>query len=348
MIFDLVRDRDLPELMSCEKMKQILLENEYGILPEVDFSVTVSEPKIVEKGYCEGNVEQTVVDFTFESQYASHTFKVSRLLNNDGKKRPFFILLNFSPNVPNQYYPAEEIADNNFNVLSAYYQDISLDNDDFQDGLAKVLLPNGQEDETTCGKIRIWAEAVMRIMDYAETLDCMDCNNASVVGHSRLGKVALLSSMIDSRFKFTFSNDSGCSGSALSRGNTGERISDITQRFPYWFCKKYKNYSTNNFPLEFDQHYILAAIAPRYVYVSSASMDTWADPDSEFLSCVAATPQYEKFGFNGLIYNQNQLPKENEKFHSGKIGYHRRRGTHFLSRNDWKLFIEFINKHKED
>jgi len=53
--------------------------------------------------------------------------------------------------------------------------------------------------------------------------------------------------------------------------------------------------------LPFDQHFLVAAIAPRKVYVASAIEDEWADPVSEFMSCYAASEVYEKLGLKGLV-----------------------------------------------
>ncbi len=88
----------------------------------------------------------------------------------------------------------------------------------------------------------------MRILDYALTRPSVDPDNAAVIGHSRLGRTALLTGMLDTRFKYVISNNSGCLGASLHRGNTwharaisgvkcGEVITDSIAKFPYWYCK---------------------------------------------------------------------------------------------------------------
>ena len=96
--------------------------------------------------------------------------------------------------------------------------------------------------------------------------------------------------------------------------------------------------------MPFDQHYLLASIAPRSLYVSSSSEDLWADPTSEMLACVAASPQYEKYEENGFIV-EDRLPISGDEFHEGNIGYHLRQGLHYLGREDWAKAIKFFNKH---
>jgi hypothetical protein len=121
-------------------------------------------------------------------------------------------------------------------------------------------------------------------MDYVETLDFIDLSSVAVIGHSRLGKTALLAATFDERFAYAISNNSGCAGAAITRGKRGEHILEITNRFPYWFAKRYAKYAADESTLPLDQHFLLAAIAPRKILVGSADEDEWAGPESEFLS----------------------------------------------------------------
>ena len=238
---------------------------------------------------------------------------------------------------------SEEIVDNGFACLSFCYEDVTKDNGDFTNGLAGVLYENGQRGTHDAGKIAMWAWAAQRVMDYAEKEDRLDKSCAIVCGHSRLGKTALLCGATDERFKFAHSNDSGCSGAAITRNKVGEDVEFITKTFPYWFCENYKQYVKRESEMPFDQHYLVACLAPRHAYVASAIEDEWADPASELLSCVAATPAYEAYGLVGFICD-DRLPVVGDIYHEGNIGYHLRAGKHYFSREDWNKLTAFVNK----
>lgn len=127
---------------------------------------------------------------------------------------------------------------------------------------------------------------------------------------------------------------------------TGERIEQITFRFPYWFCKSYQKYIGKEQDLPFDQHWLLALLAPRPVYVASGSEDNWADPYSEFFACVAASDAYKLLGKKGLVHN-NRFIEPGEFLHAWDIGYHLRSGTHFLSCYNWQMFMRFMDTQTE-
>lgn len=360
MLYKELERRKLPPLKSRDEMKEIMQREVYGYLPDVPYTWSVSDATEVESRYCCGEVVFSYVDFTIQIGDNSHTFRVDRLLHADGKKRPLIIVNNFHPMESSHYFPREELSEYDADYLLFCYTDISSDDGDFTTGLAPLLLPDGQVNDADCGKIAIWAWAAMRVLDYGLTLSGTDAQNVAIAGHSRLGKTALYTAMTDERFKFAFSNAAGCAGDSLAHGSTGveqshidrdlrvrgENIADIVERFPYWFCKNYFKYAENNISDIFDQHYLLAAVAPRYVAVGACDMDYWADPQSQQMCCLAASEMWEKNGLDGLVGCDRYL-KAGEALLDGHVGYFKIHSKHFFSRHSWKRFIEFIENHKD-
>ena len=326
----------------------------YGYLPSVEYTISASEPVVVDKRYKCGTVEHTYVELTITVKEKSHTFRLDRLLHNDGVKRPLVILNNFHRMPESRYFAIEEMSEYEANYLVVCYKDISSDDGDFTNGMAPLLLENGQDTDTACGKIGIWAWTAMRILDYGLTLDGVDESNVAVVGHSRLGKTALYTAMHDTRFKFAYTNAAGCAGDSLAHGgsglnmeieNRGETISNIVRVFPFWFCKNYHKYAETEMSDIFDQHFIVASIAPRYVMIGSCALDFWADPESQQLCALAASEAWEKEGLCGLEECDDYL-ETNSGLINGHVGFFKINSHHFLSRHGWKWFMNFIEKHK--
>ena len=117
---------------------------------------------------------------------------------------------------------------------------------------------------------------------------------------------------------------------------------DINTKFPHWFAKNFHQYNDNESELPVDQHMLVALMAPRPVYIASASKDDWADPMGEFLSAKYATTVYQLYGFKE--FNFDRFPKVNSPSHK-RIGYHLREGKHNITHYDWDQFIKFANQH---
>ena len=344
MLKEQLQKRKIPPLLPKDRAIDTLQREEYGFLPAApeDLSFTAKEDVIPR--FCGGNAQLHQITASCTVGGKPFSFPFSAVFPTDGKAHPFFIHINFRDAVPDRYMPTEELVDNGFAVLSFCYQDVSSDDGDFTNGLARLLFEDGRRGPFDPGKIALWAWAAQRVMDWAETRpDALDLSQSIVCGHSRLGKTALLTAATDPRFAFAYSNDSGCSGAALSRGTKGETVRDICQKFPYWFCENYLQYIDNEAKMPFDQHDLIASIAPRRVLIGSASEDYWADPLSEQLACVAASPAFD-CGFDG----PDRPAQAGEAFLRGDVGYHLRRGRHYFSRADWHQLMRFVKLHGEN
>ena len=87
---------------------------------------------------------------------------------------------------------------------------------------------------------------------------------------------------------------------------------------------------------------MLSLIAPRLLLVGSAEDDRGADPTSEFLTTLHSSCAWELLGKRGLVAG-NEMPSPPAFLGDGNILYHYRKGSHYLSREDWAAYIRFLN-----
>lgn len=361
MIEKMLEERKLPELMRMNDGSEVTRENwqerrrelldilahhEYGKMPS-PWGETTGKV-ISEIDHARGLADCTSVEITFPTPDGSaYTFPAEITVPRSATAEnpaPVFVYISFGSN---RHSCIEEIVEQGVIFAEFLISRVSADRkNSYTEGLDAHVFVDGKRKDDDWGKIGMWAFAASRLLDYLLPFDYVDKKRVGVIGHSRLGKTALWAGANDERFTHVFSNDSGCSGAAITRGKVGETFPRIADVFDYWFCENMQKISADVETSEntcFDQHFLLAACAPRKVYVGSAQLDTWADPISEYLCCHAASPAWELFGGAGFI-SPDRLPEAWDRFADGNIGYHLRPGEHFLSRHDWKRYIDFIKR----
>ena len=116
-----------------------------------------------------------------------------------------------------------------------------------------------------------------RCVDYLQTQAFADKSKLIALGHSRLGKTTLVAGAFDERFALTAPAGSGCGGTGAYRFNGKGRggregLEDATKNFPQWFGPRLHEFAGQVKKLPFDQHWLMALIAPR-LFIAADGLD---------------------------------------------------------------------------
>lgn len=331
---------------------QLLSEYEYGFTPKIQLDQTVAtcQQKLVLKD--DIFYEARRLFFKKDDHCCSMRFEL--YLPVSDHPLPIILMIDcFDSSPENIQYPElsahsmdrlpfELLAEQGFAAAFIHVNDIC--NDDpatYKRGIMEIA---PREGESGWGAIGAWAWGTSRVVDYVLSDARFDAKKIIVLGVSRCGKTALWCGAQDERIGYVISTVSGCGGASILRGKTGEHIRNMASQFPHWTCPKYAEYADNEDDLPIDQHMLLAAIAPRPLYISDAIEDDWADPHKAFESAVLAGDAYRLLGKKGL--EQEVFPNVDEPLMRGDIAYHVRHGAHGLLRYDWEQYLAFLEKYQ--
>lgn len=248
-------------------------------------------------------------------------------------------------------FPLEIILARGYAAMSACYEQFSPDIE-LKGGEPEELAYTGvfslwperdpaRDDNTTA--LGAWAWALSRGLDLAERIAEIDAGKAMATGCSRLGKAALLAAARDERFAVCVPNQTGGGGAPLAKRDFGENVSTEMSMFPHWYCRAYGKYAERPWEtLTFDQHLLLASIAPRALLVQGFN-SPWFDARGEYLSCRAASPVWEFLGLPGLPAGDFPANYDTSLIGS-RLGYVRRGGGHGISGYDWVWLLDFADR----
>ncbi len=368
-----------PELWTERRRQEILdlfATQMYGVMPQCDHSKLRWETRRVNPSALGGKAVFKEVRIWFDAPNPYPKIDILVCLpRNSERPVPAFLGLNFNGNhtisddawisppdgcdgvhlrgkdpqtergTMKHRWPIEKIVDRGYALVTGYYEEIDPDFDDGrQNGVHPLFAPFEADipEPSRAATFTAWGWGLSRILDCLEEMPEIDARRVALVGHSRLGKTVLWTGAGDQRFAMVISNDSGCGGAALSRRNFGETPKLLVTVRPHWFCPYFRRYTDDPQQIPFDQHELIALIAPRPVYIASAGDDLPADPKGEYLAALAADPVYRLLGTDG-IGGATDTPPEADRPVGATIRYHRRSGKHDLTAYDWEQYISFAD-----
>ena len=272
-------------------------------------------------------------------------------------KVPVFLHLNYAGldkieiKRTNHYdLPWDMLVANGYAFMSACYTQITGDGEKrggFFNGVCELWGRRDFAKTDNPGSLMIWAWGLMRGLDLAERIPEIDAARNVVIGSSRLGKAALLAAAYDERFAVCIPNQTGAVGVQLMKRDYGETLKGQRLSVPHWYCRNVWKYKDAPRSQPFDQHLLLACIAPRALLLECYHKK-WFDPKGEWMAARAASPVWEHLTGKGLG-GETHAPEEWPEPYSDALvrppfGYVRRTECHGLSPYDWKWTMDFSDR----
>lgn len=350
----------------------------YGYLPAAP--AVSADVRRVDRGFMGGKATLREVTLSYGPAGTPPLDLLVIVPNANGKRSPVFLGLNFcgnhtvvdDPNValPRSWVPercrgavqnrasnegrgsqaevwcVDELIGRGYALATCYCGDIDPDKPDFSDGVHPHFLPPGQRQPGPhdWGTIAAWAWGLHRAVDYLVTCDDIDHSKICVIGHSRLGKTALLAGALDERIALVVPHQSGTGGMALSRHNQQETVERINTAFPHWFNDAFTQFNGREELLPIDQHLLVCLVAPRPLLDTEGDQDLWANYANALESLRLANAVYKLLGRRGLV--SSGVVRDDEPFDAatcGELVQYRRDAPHVLNRDYWRRILDFAD-----
>ena len=353
------------------ELRQLFQHYMYGYLPpKLQISARVTQSK---NGLCDGavNLKEIEIRFADLPDNAPRIHLALFLPTNASKPSPVFLALNSCGNqevlddpairldeqawrnerctppvrgAAKNFWCVEYLVSRGYAFATFHESDVDPDRPDFSDGIHPFYADRKIPEKSQPGTIAAWAWGLHRAVDYLAADPDIDSKRICVIGHSRRGKTALLAAAMDDRIALVVPHQSGTGGMALSRDSQQETVERINRVFPHWFDDEFTEFNEHVNRLPFDQHALVALVAPRPLLDSEGSQDPWANFPRSLDSLKAADAVYKLLGAPGLVGTglvQDGEPIVGPNF--GTILQCRLNEKHTLNRAYWERILDFAD-----
>jgi hypothetical protein len=155
--------------------------------------------------------------------------------------------------------------------------------------------------DTTRSKFIAWAWGASRIIDGLEKCPeaKIDLKHLAITGCSYAGKIALFSGAFDERIALTISIESGGGGYTAWRVTetlSGKRETLRNAQGGAWYVSTLSQFNNAVTKLPFDDHELMAMIAPRALFVTGNPDYEWLADESGYVASKAAKEVWKALG----------------------------------------------------
>lgn len=336
---ELPETKQLPELMKMndgrpvnsiaqwrerrEELKSALLHYQYGFMPGRPDRVTAIDVERREHDSGKGVVESMTLLIESASQPNPLRMRILVFVPHGAKEKgPLPVVIREEGTLNgNSFVPT--FFDHDYIFIEYARHDLDPDRKDTV-GSAQQAYP--QFDWAT---LSVWAWGGMRVVDYLETRTDVDMKRICVTGHSRGGKMALLTGALDDRIALAVPVQSGAGGAGCYTmiGPGGESLAMNDK--PHWYAQRIQQFIGHADRLPFDQHFVKALMAPRALLCIESVDDDYANPVGSQLTTIAAQPAFDLYG----------------EAAEGRNGIAYRNGSHSFGTDDWQTLLDFAEWH---
>jgi len=245
-----------------------------------------------------------------------------------------------------EYWCVERLIEGGYGLATFHPADVDPDRDDPTDGIHPYYDDLPGPAPTRWGTIAAWAWGLRRGVDALREAPQARNDGIAVIGHSRLGKAAMLAGALDDRIDLVVPHQSGTGGVTPARDNDQETVAGITEAFPHWFNDVFPAFGGRPERLPVDQHLLVSLVAPRPLLDTEGARDYWTNPGLALDSIQAADPVYDLLGADGtvgdgLLYGDDAISAETV----GTLAQYRRETKHTLDRGYWDAILDFADVH---
>lgn len=360
-----------PARFDRNKVAELIQDDLYGPWPS-NLRVSVGEWQMVDESYLNGRATLQEVPITIGSGAGARTFSVVVALPaKSAVPVPLLLSQTFANNC--SVFPGMAISDGNgaacgdsemtgvagflaTQIFGTYiaeapvarYIDAGLGYASFHGSdfvpdsrsAGPSVMANLGEAPLPTGTVAAWAYAYEAVAESLKADPRVRSDAVAALGHSRFGKAALVAAAFGDAVDSAVAHQSGFAGAALSRSLAGERLDRMAESYPHWLKPGLAEaLDAGTYPT-LDQHYLLAMIAPKPVFLGNGRRDVWSDPNSTYRAAEAASALYAAKDAGGSL---GEGMRDFDP--SDAIAYWLRAGGHSVVSEDIDAFIAFMVAH---